>query len=161
MVEWKEISSQKKLDQDFIREFKDRVNWEEISFHQTLDESFIREFKNRVSWGHIFWSQNLSSLFFEEFEDKIPWTGYILVIRSNKLRHDAHVDHLFLRNYEKLDNNLREVFDQRIKSCEKIQSWWKELAYMPITGCMYKAAMRHFERFSSCDPPPSPPFSVQ
>jgi hypothetical protein len=41
---WDEISARKKLSEDFIKEFKDKVNWDNISQFQKLSEKFIREF---------------------------------------------------------------------------------------------------------------------
>ena len=47
------------LSEDFIREFKDRVNWYCISAYQHLSKEFIEEFKDRLdvrfiadSWHH-------------------------------------------------------------------------------------------------------------
>ena len=40
---WSEISKYQKLSEDFIREFKDRVNWNCISEYQELSYEFILE----------------------------------------------------------------------------------------------------------------------
>ena len=37
------ISRYQKLSENFIREFKDKVNWEYISKYQTLSEDFKKE----------------------------------------------------------------------------------------------------------------------
>ena len=50
---WQNISTHQTLSEDFIREFKDKVDWEGISYYQTLSESFIREFKDKVDWHWI------------------------------------------------------------------------------------------------------------
>ena len=60
-----------KLDEDFIRVFKDKVNWISISMTQDLSEDFIREFKDKVHWGCISKYQKLSESFILEFNDKI------------------------------------------------------------------------------------------
>ena len=39
---WNEISENETLSEDFIREFKDRVNWIMISRFQVLSEEFTR-----------------------------------------------------------------------------------------------------------------------
>ena len=59
------------LTEDFIREFKDRVNWEFIAMSQKLSEDFIREFQDRVSWQMISINQKLSEDFRREFQDRI------------------------------------------------------------------------------------------
>ena len=61
------------LTEEFIREFKDRVNWIYISVCQKLSEDFIREFEDIVDWYWISRSQKLSEDFIREFEDKVNW----------------------------------------------------------------------------------------
>lgn len=58
------------VSEDFIREFKDRVNWYYISMSQILSEDFIREFEDNVVWYNIRKYQILSREFLEEFRDK-------------------------------------------------------------------------------------------
>ena len=70
-VDWDNISAYQHLSEDFIREFKDNVSWYRISSCHRLSEEFIREFKDRVYWGCISQYQRLSKEFIEEFKDKI------------------------------------------------------------------------------------------
>ena len=70
---WRLISKHQSLSEDFIREFKDRVDWVSISSYQHLSEDFIREFKDRVDWDSISANQHLSEDFIREFEDKVEW----------------------------------------------------------------------------------------
>ena len=51
--DWSHISSHQKLSEDFIREFKDKVNWENISVYQKLSEDFIREFKDYINFEYL------------------------------------------------------------------------------------------------------------
>ena len=53
---------QKPLSEDFIREFKNKVDWNWISVKQKLSENFIREFKDKVSWGYIKPKYNIKRL---------------------------------------------------------------------------------------------------
>jgi hypothetical protein len=46
------------------------------SYFQTLSEDFIREFKEKVDWGCISAKQNLSNDFLLEFGSKIKWNTY-------------------------------------------------------------------------------------
>ena len=48
-----EFYSNNILSEDFIREFKDKVDWMLISKSQTLSEDFIIEFKDKVDWWYI------------------------------------------------------------------------------------------------------------
>ena len=52
-IDWKWISRQHSLSEDFIREFKDVLDWGLISHYQTLSVNFIIEFKKKVWWQAI------------------------------------------------------------------------------------------------------------
>ena len=43
-----DISQYQTLSEDFIREFKDKVDWIKMSEHKKISGSFIREFQNKV-----------------------------------------------------------------------------------------------------------------
>ena len=72
-LEWFWISIYQKLSEDFIREFQDKVNWGYISIHQKLSEDFIREFQDKFDWDYISENQKLSENFIREFQDKVVW----------------------------------------------------------------------------------------
>jgi hypothetical protein len=68
---WSCISHSQKLSEEFIREFKDKVDWFHISQYQKLSEEFIREFKDKVDWSYISQYQKLSESFIREFKIKL------------------------------------------------------------------------------------------
>ena len=70
-VDWCYISIYQKLSEDFIREFQNKVDWCYISIYQKLSEDFIREFKNKIYWKHIANHQKLSEEFKEEFKKEL------------------------------------------------------------------------------------------
>ena len=72
-VDWICISRYSHLSEDFIRKFADRVDWFYISAYQYLSEDFIREFKDWVVWDNISASQHLSEDFIREFAYKVDW----------------------------------------------------------------------------------------
>ena len=72
-VDWTCISRYPHLSEDFIRKFADRVEWYYISAYQHLSENFIREFADRVAWDWIVKYQPLSEDFIREFKDKVNW----------------------------------------------------------------------------------------
>ena len=84
-VDWLDISTYPRLSEDFIREFQDKVYWWIISQYQTLSEDFIREFQDKVSWGTISYTQELSEDFIREFKDKVDWEK---ISRYQKLSED-------------------------------------------------------------------------
>ncbi|BAO04962.1 ORF MSV205 tryptophan repeat gene family protein [Clostridium botulinum B str. Osaka05] len=64
--------------ENFIREFKKTLNendWENISKNKNLTENLIREFKENVNWFYISCFQNLSEDFLIEFKNKIYWNN--------------------------------------------------------------------------------------
>lgn len=72
LIDW-QIVSQEPLPEDFIREFKDKVDWYYISEYQNLSEDFIREHKDKVDWYNISMYQKLSEDFIREFQDMVDW----------------------------------------------------------------------------------------
>ena len=72
-IEWLLLSRQKKLSEDFIRIFKDKVTWEYVSKEQILSEDFIQEFADKVDWVAISSYQSLSEQFIIKNKDKVKW----------------------------------------------------------------------------------------
>ena len=65
-VNWSNISRHKKLSEEFIREFQDKINWYFISSrYQKLSEEFIREFQSSIYWGSISNYQKLKNQNFQ------------------------------------------------------------------------------------------------
>ena len=60
---WKHISSDVYLSEDFIREHANDVHWFQISQYQQLSEEFIIEFSHKVNWNFIVKYQDLSTNF--------------------------------------------------------------------------------------------------
>jgi len=110
--EWREISCYQKLSEDFIQEFKDKVDWEYISCYQILSEDFIREFINRIHWDGISYYQQLSEEFVQEFKNEVDWE---YISRYQKLSSkfiDEFIDYMY---YEKSFRNIyKERFYQYI-----------------------------------------------
>jgi hypothetical protein len=75
--DWLYLSKRKKLSQNFIREFRNKVDWEYVSEYQTLDEEFIREFQDKVHWGYISYVYHLTDEFLLEFKNDIWWSLYL------------------------------------------------------------------------------------
>lgn len=69
--DWDNISKNSKLSENFIKEFKHKVNWKKISQFQTLSEQFIEEMKDYVTWDKIAKYQKLSPEFKKVFANKL------------------------------------------------------------------------------------------
>jgi hypothetical protein len=72
-VDWRWISGNNPLYEDFIQEFEAFVDWEAVSRYQNLSEDFIRNYKDKVDWKWISRYQSLSEDFIREFQDKMEW----------------------------------------------------------------------------------------
>ena len=72
---WEILSIHQHLSEDFIREFKDKVDWNWISKYQHLSEDFIREFTDKVDWSWISMRQRLSENLYGSLP--IEWIGLI------------------------------------------------------------------------------------
>ena len=90
-VDWFSISRYPHLSEDFIRKFADKVDWYYISAYQCLSEDFIREFQDRVAWDWIVKYQPLSEDFIREFKDKVNW---------NYISANQHLSENFIREFK-------------------------------------------------------------
>jgi len=81
-VDWKIVSSDYNLSEDFIDYFEGFVDWYNISKYQKLSENFIEKFKYKVNWDNIVCFQDLSSEFIKKYENKIDWY-YIIKYERN------------------------------------------------------------------------------
>ena len=127
-VNWDYISVYKKLSENFIREFQNKVDWDYISECQKLSEEFIRGFQNKVIWYLISENQKLSEDFIREFQDKVNWT---YISKYQKLSEDFikefenKVDWLYISAYQKLSENFIREFKNKvdwieISKCQKL-----------------------------------------
>ena len=125
---WTYISEFQKLSEEFIREFKDKVNWHYISHKQKLSESFIREFKDKVNWHNISENQILSESFIREFQDKVKWST--------------------ISKYQNLSESFIEEFQDKLNLYEIEDSWlYKDESFKKdkvIESKMYECHDDHF-----------------
>jgi hypothetical protein len=83
---WNKISCQEGLSEDFIKEFKDKLDWHYISRCQILSESFIEQFKKKVDWNAISICQKLSHNFIKKFNKNINHDLYKAINYFNENR---------------------------------------------------------------------------
>ena len=118
---WKSLSRHERLTEDFIREFKDKVDWDLIGQYQHLSEDFIWEFKDKVNWAAISERQRLSEKFIGDFADEVFW---YCISKSQQLSED------FIREFtDKVDwswismhQRLSEDFIREFK--DKVNWYW-------------------------------------
>lgn len=71
---WKLLSAEMDTyDQNFMREYADKIQWEFLSIGSRLKESFLREVEKYVDWTNICTWTNLSKDFIREYKDKLNW----------------------------------------------------------------------------------------
>src|SRR5574344_738435 len=116
-VYWNRISEFQKLSENFIREFQNDVNWVCISTYQKLSEDFIREFKDKVYWVYISRFQKLSENFIREFQDKVNWD---CISQFQKLSEDFirefqnEIDRGCISAYQELSEDFIKEFNLNI-----------------------------------------------
>ena len=116
-VNWRNISYNKNLSENFIREFQDKVYWRLISEYQKLSENFIREFQDKVNWSYISANQKLSDNFIREFQNKVNW--YNISIRQ-KLSEDFirefkdKIYWYYISEYQKLSEDFIRKFQDKV-----------------------------------------------
>ena len=115
-VDWICISRYSHLSEDFIRKFADRVDWYYISAYQHLSEDFIREFADRVTWDWLVKYQHLSEDFIREFKYKVDWT-YISTYQ--------HLSEDFIREFKGKVNWIRISKHQHLSEdfIEEFKDW--------------------------------------
>ena len=121
--QWSYISRYQKLSEDFIREFKDKVDWFRISIYQKLSENFIREFKDCVNWCCISARQKLSEDFIREFQDKVDWLWISISQKLSNEFIEEFKDKLYLNkikkswHYKTTDEKKQAVIDTGLYEC--------------------------------------------
>ena len=73
---WMCISWYRKLPEDFITKFQDKVYWHDISICQKLSEGFMTKFQDKVDWEEISSHQKLSEEFITKFQERVDWKIY-------------------------------------------------------------------------------------
>ena len=125
-VDWFSISRYPHLSEDFIRKFADKVDWYYISAYQCLSEDFIREFQDRVAWDWIVKYQPLSEDFIREFKDKVNW-NYISAnqhLSENFIREfKDEVNWAWISAYQRLSKEFIEEFKDKIHMNFIADSW--------------------------------------
>ena len=76
---WNTVFQTQILSEEFLAfnkaklEMDGGINWAVISGHQQLSEDFIRQFKNKLDWDFIVIRQKLSEAFIEKHAQYIDW----------------------------------------------------------------------------------------
>ena len=125
-VDWYYISVYQNLSEDFIREFQDKVNWNAISEYQRLSEAFIREFQDKVNWSSISARQKISEDFIREFQDKVDW---VIISVYQKLSENFicdfqdKVDWECISKYQKLSKSFIQRYEDYLDMCFIRDNW--------------------------------------
>lgn len=62
------------LSKDFIRENIELLNWKTISSTQTLSEEFIDEFEDEIDWEYLSMNSYLTKDMIRKYKDKLNWS---------------------------------------------------------------------------------------
>ena len=153
-VNWYKISSNQKLSESFIREFKDKVEWSCISKYQKLSESFIIEFRHKVNWYYISEYQKLSESFIREFKDKVTWMYISLYQKLSEefiREFKDKLDWYEISKYQKLSESFIKEFQNKLYFDGIRDSWnYKDESFKKkaiIESKMYECHDDHFIAF--------------
>ena len=77
---WEEITVHSKLSEDFIREYKEKLNLSSVIYHQKVSKDFLREIMlecDDIFWRNFSSSDSINNTYFNEFKHKIHWTNIL------------------------------------------------------------------------------------
>lgn len=101
-------TTQQIMSEDFIDEMKDKIPFKVIARYQTLSEDFIKKYWSELDWKYVSAHQHLSDEFIIENWDRINWGEYFYFNnRVNDLSEEfifKHIDDIFA------DVNIRHKF---------------------------------------------------
>ena len=63
------------LSEDFIEKHKEKFDSWTVTVYQKLSEKFIIKYSNKLSWNNVSKYQKLSEDFIESFQDKVNWSN--------------------------------------------------------------------------------------
>lgn len=110
---WNAIFQTQELSEEFLAFNKSKlemdggINWAVISGHQQLSEDFIRQFKNKLDWDFIVVRQNLSEDFIEKHSKFIDWWLLGAWQELSDAFIDKHSDKLDMEQLLKYEDNKK------------------------------------------------------
>lgn len=108
---WDCVSYKQKLDEGFIRKYKDKLSWKAICMKQKLSETFMLEHESYLDFKMISRHQNLSSFFIEDNLDKLSFDE---LLKNKKLSPEAK--DVLLKNSHKIVSSLLSKKVKKTKS---------------------------------------------
>ena len=107
--DWLIISSNGKLSEEFMREFKQKIHWRVTYIHQTLSDDFLIELQDTMNWSYYFILAKPSFTIAKKFITKTNpryFDSFNLShfddIQINKLQRILDVKNVFQKNNIKL-----------------------------------------------------------
>lgn len=96
-LDFRNIINYGHVSEQFLRENIDNIkfNWQDVCLHQKLSEDFIREFKDKVDWNVISFYQKMSNKFILEFKDYLDWKS----MRHNENLQKSTISNLYAATY--------------------------------------------------------------
>lgn len=70
------VGTQQVMSEKFLEEMKEKVAFLTIAKHHRLGEKFIRKWHDKLDWHYISRCQDMSEDFIEEYQEKIYWWDY-------------------------------------------------------------------------------------
>lgn len=120
-IDWRNISANQHIDEEFIEAHVNEVKWLHISKYQHLTEPFINKHADKVNWAGISIYQKLSEKFIEQYADRVYWdkiSTYQKLSENFIERHASEIDWEDVSEYQKLSEDFIEKHSNEV-------SWYK------------------------------------
>lgn len=125
-MNWSEISGEKGLTEEFMREHAHQLIWELLSKSQTFREEFIEEMQEHVVWTYLVMDQQLSEEFlhkhYENIKDYFSW-----------IWRKQNVSVSFIETYKERVDWLQLSYNE-ILSKEVIETYQDKLDWTALTS---------------------------
>lgn len=85
-INWIVISTHQVLSEDFMHQFRNKLDWDMLSIKQTMSEEFIEKHEKYVDWYLISGWQELSNAFIDKWSHKLDMEQLICYYRNMSSR---------------------------------------------------------------------------
>ena len=147
--DWNFLSScQSGFSEEFLNEYKEKLNINTITFRFQLSKDFIRENIEILNWRTISYTQSLSEEFIDEFEDRIDWeylsmNSYLTKDMIRKYKDKLNWSHICAK--QNLGPEFMEEMEEYLDW--EIVSMFQEMPYSFIMKYKDKLNMENILRY--------------
>lgn len=117
------------LTEDFMRDFKDKLDWDTISLCQTLGSTFIDEFADLLNWSIMSETQMLTIDQMQNYAPNLHWNG---VSKFQVLTPEFIVKYKHMLNWDSLPQ-YQTITAEILSKCKSYANWNIVCMYTQLT----------------------------